>query len=110
MAMEKISQYGYERIGLVVGRDFDRKLGGNYVGGFCAAQKLFDFKHVLPPLLTHERWYHEQPTQAKKALQHWLIKHQPDAVLTALPEVPGLIRELDYRIPQDVAVAGTSVL
>jgi len=35
---------------------------------------------------------------------------RPDAVLTALAEVPGLIRRLGYRIPQDIAVAGTSVL
>src|SRR2546422_979209 len=41
MAFEKMSQYGYERIGLVVCADFDRRLGGNYIGGFAAAQKLF---------------------------------------------------------------------
>jgi len=52
MAMEKIRQYGYERIGLVVPRDFDRYLGGNYVGGFFAAHELFDPGHLVPPLPT----------------------------------------------------------
>jgi LacI family transcriptional regulator len=36
-------------------------------------------------------------------------KYQPDAILNYLAEVPAYLRELGYRIPQDVAVAGTSV-
>jgi DNA-binding LacI/PurR family transcriptional regulator len=35
-------------------------------------------------------------------------KHRPDAILTPNPEVPLLLKELGYRIPDDVAVAGTS--
>jgi len=39
----------------------------------------------------------------------WLKKIRPDAVLTTLVEVPAMIRTLGHRIPQDIAVAGTSV-
>ena len=108
MAFEKIKQYGYERIGLVTGRDYDSKLGGNFIGGLAAAQELFDFEHTLPPLLTDMGTYLKDRTTAKRALGQWLKKHRPDAVLTTETMVPELIRELGYRIPEDIAVAGSS--
>ena len=109
MAFEKINHYGYQRIGLVVCGDFDRRLGGNYTGGLYAAQKLFKFKHILPPLMTDEREYRDHPPRAGKLLQEWLLKHKPDAVLTTVTQVPPMIRELGHAIPRDVAVAGTSI-
>jgi LacI family transcriptional regulator len=109
MALRRISQYGYHRIGLIVCADFDRRLGGNYTGGFYAAQKLFKFKDSLPPLMTDERSYREDPARARKALEQWMRKHRPDAVLTSVPQVPGMVEELGRRIPHDLAVAGTSV-
>ena len=36
-------------------------------------------------------------------------KHRPDAILTSVPQVPGMIRDLGFRIPEQVAVAGTSI-
>jgi LacI family transcriptional regulator len=38
-----------------------------------------------------------------------LKKNQPDAVLTTDSEIPGMIKELGYRIPKDIAVAGTTI-
>jgi len=109
MAFERIKNYGYQRIGLVTGRDYDSRLGGNYIGGLAAAQELFKFQHALPPLLTDERIYREQRAVARRELQAWLKKHRPDAILTTESLVPDLIRELGLRIPEDIAVAGTSV-
>ncbi|HZI33162.1 MAG TPA: LacI family DNA-binding transcriptional regulator [Candidatus Binatia bacterium] len=108
MAFEKMSRYGYQRIGLVVCADWDRHLGGNYIGGFAAAQRLFKFQHILPPLLTNEPVYLKQPARAKQLLGKWLEQHQPDAILSAVVDVPPMIRELGHRIPEDIAVAGSS--
>ncbi|MBC8095463.1 MAG: LacI family DNA-binding transcriptional regulator [Akkermansiaceae bacterium] len=108
MAMGKIHGYGYARIGFVLPSDFDRHLGGNYSGGFYAAQKLFKIPHMVPPLMTVETDYRQRPDKAQRALHQWLIKERPDAVLTSVPEVPPMIRALGYRIPEDIAVAGTS--
>lgn len=110
MAMEKIRQRGYGRIGLVVPRDFDRNLGGNYVGGFFAAHELFDSGHLIPPLPIDSNVYEHQPEIARRQLDRWLHKHRPDAMLTMVGKVQTLLRELGMRIPQDLAVAGTSVL
>jgi len=109
MAIKKIHSYGYERIGLVVCGDYDRRLGCNFIGGFYAAKEFLKWRHSLPPLMTNETEYLQQPERARRALAKWLERHRPDAILTARPEIPAMIRDLGYRIPEDVAVAGTTV-
>ncbi|HEU6449366.1 MAG TPA: LacI family DNA-binding transcriptional regulator [Verrucomicrobiae bacterium] len=109
MAFNRIYQYGYQRIGLAVCGNFDRRLGGNYTGGLYAAQKLFGFKHILPPLMTDEHVYSDNPVKAKRLLREWLLKYCPDAILTTVPQVPEMIRDLGFSIPRDIAVAGTSL-
>ncbi len=108
MAVKKMAAYGYERIGLVVPADSDRKLGGGFVGGFSAAGQSFHLP-VIPPLLTEEQVYAQNPEKARRQLSQWLKKYEADAILTTLPEIPALLRQLDYRIPEDIAVAGTAV-
>ena len=107
MAIKKISDYGYERIGLVVSEDYDRKLGGSFYGGFNSAQKFFNLSS-LPPLLTSEKMHREEPDKVRKLLNQWLKKHKPQALLTAASDIPSMIQSLGYRIPADIAVAGTS--
>jgi DNA-binding LacI/PurR family transcriptional regulator len=108
MALAKITHYGYERIGLVVPVSYDSRLGGNYYGGFCWGQKLLNLKYCLPPLMTDEATYKDEPGKAKEALRTWLARHKPDAILTAESHVPSMLQELGYGIPRDIAVAGTS--
>jgi DNA-binding LacI/PurR family transcriptional regulator len=108
MALARIHEYGYERIGLVVPVTYDRRLGGNYYGGFCWGQKILQLKHGLPPLMTDEAAYKDQPDKAMEALRKWLARHKPDAILTAEVQVPAMLQQLGYRIPRDIAVAGTS--
>jgi len=106
-AMEKIHAYGYKRIGFVVPGDFDLRLGGNWTGGYYAAQKLLDLTHLLPPLLTHQTV--TIPVFSQKFKQ-WLEKHKPDAILTVDGRVPDALKQFNVRVPQDIAVAATSVV
>lgn len=108
MAVKKMAEYGYQRIGFVVPADSDRKLGGGFVGGFSSAGKSFNLP-VIPPLLTEEQVYSERLEKARQLLSQWLKKNKPDALLTTLPEIPAMLRQLKYRIPEDIAVAGTAV-
>ena len=107
MAIRKIKNYGYKRIGLVVSDDYEHLLGGNFIGGFAAAQQLLKLPS-LPPLMTSQIIYREQPDKAQKALRQWMNKNKPDAILTVVPEIPAMLRVIGYQIPEDVAVAGTS--
>ncbi|HEX7469109.1 MAG TPA: LacI family DNA-binding transcriptional regulator [Verrucomicrobiae bacterium] len=111
MAIKKIHEYGYRRIGIAVNEEFNQHLGGNFLSGYYYAQMLLKLKPVLPPLLTVLKIQDaDEMAKQKAALKRWLVRHQPDAVLTVDIEIPAMIRELGYRIPQDIAVAGTSVL
>jgi DNA-binding LacI/PurR family transcriptional regulator len=109
MAVRQISELGYQRIGLVIPEDQDRRLGGNFIGGFAAAQQFYKLA-VLPPLLTEEHLYFgEQAPKGSQLFLRWLKKNKPDAVLTSVSSVPEMIRSLGCRIPKDIAVAGTSI-
>ncbi|MGH7952026.1 MAG: LacI family DNA-binding transcriptional regulator, partial [Limisphaerales bacterium] len=109
MALKRISDYGYRRIGMTISDRLDQNIGGNYTGGFYAAQKLFKVPGVNSLLETDEEVFRHRPTMMKERLRKWLEKTQPDAVLTADGLVPVFIRELGYRIPKDIAVAGTAL-
>jgi len=108
MAARRISELGYQRIGLVIPEDTDRRLGGNFIGGFAAAQQ-FNQLAALPPLLTGEQCYAGQPEKATRLLRQWMNRHKPDALLTFIVQLPVMLRKLGYRIPQDIAVAGTGI-
>lgn len=111
MAVRKIHEYGYRRIGLTVNDEFNQRLGGNLLSGFFYAQKMLRLKTAFPPLMTFLKTRTREELSAQKnALGLWLAQHRPDAVLTSDIEFPGLIRELGLRIPDDIAVAGTTVV
>jgi LacI family transcriptional regulator len=109
MAMRKIHEYGYERIGLVLSEGHDRSMGGNYSGGFLWAQKLLKLHSPIPALMKNLQFTPKGVAEFKVALEKWMKQYKPDAILNSLIEVPAYLRELGYRIPQDIAVAGTSL-
>jgi DNA-binding LacI/PurR family transcriptional regulator len=109
MAVQKIHEYGYQRIGMVLSETSDRLWGGSYSGGFAWAQKFLALNPALPPMNRDPQNSPKGITAYKLALDRWMKKYKPDAILNYLTEVPAYLRELGYRIPQDVAVAGTSI-
>ena len=107
MAIRKIHDYGYRRIGLVYNIEHDRSMGGNLYGGFMWANTLLGVNDPIPPL-NSETKTPQLAALTRRNLDAWMKKYRPDAILTAAPEAPGILRELGYRIPEDVAVASTS--
>jgi hypothetical protein len=103
----EISDYGYARIGLIFSEDYDRKLRGSFISGYRSAQQFFNLP-VLPPLLTAQEIHQKDGDRAKKASKSWMEKTKPDAVLIVEAQIPALPGELNYRILEDVAVAGSS--
>jgi DNA-binding LacI/PurR family transcriptional regulator len=111
MAIEKIYHHGYRRIGITVNEAFNERLGGTFLSGYYYAQALLNLKPALPPLLTVLTVRDAADLERQKILlRQWLTRHQPDAILTADIELPALVRELGLRVPQDLAMAGTSTL
>lgn len=110
MAVTRIHDYGYRRIRLIADPDFERTLGGNYYGAFSWAQRLLNLDPALPPHLIRNEIYSVNPDTELRALERWLKRHRPNAILTPMAPVPAMLQKLGYQIPKDIAVAGTSVL
>lgn len=102
--IKTIHDYGYRRIGLVYNQAHDRAMGGNFYGGFRWAHQLLGIAEMLPPFNSEMKTV-QQARRTKQELAVWLKTFQPEAIFTTTPETPALLRELGYRIPQDVALA-----
>ena len=109
MAVTRIHEYGYRRIGLAVDYDLDEHLGGNYNGGFIWTQTTLKLCPQVPPFAASGALFRSNPAAEAENLQRWLARHRPDCILTSQPYIPKMLRDLGYRIPEDIAVAGTSV-
>jgi LacI family transcriptional regulator len=48
--------------------------------------------------------------RAAETLQRWINKNRPDAILTEVGELPATLKGLGFRVPEDIALAATSVL
>src|SRR5438034_8439504 len=108
IAVKKIHAVGDRRIGLIFSWEHDRTIGGNIYGGFIWASSRLGIQNPIPPL-DSDTDATETTAIAKRNFQTWLKRHKPDAILTTSPETMALLLELGYRVPGDIAVAGTSV-
>lgn len=109
MVVTQIHEHGYRRIGLAVDLDLAKRLGGNYRGGFVWIQKKLKLCPSVPSFAASAALYRRDPEAEARKLRRWLEQYQPDAILTTQPYLPQLLGGLGYRIPEDIAVAGTSV-
>lgn len=109
MAIQKINEHGYRRIGLTYNQAHDRSMGGNYIGGFLWAQKFLKLDPQIPPMTLDFQHTPREIAKFKSELDRWMKRYKPDAILNGFPDVPGYLQELGYRIPHDVAVAGTTL-
>jgi len=108
MAMKRMHEYGYRRIGFVLSEEHDRSMGGNYSGAFLWAQQFLQLDPI-PPLTKESAYAAKGKDGFNAALAEWLERHRPDAILNSTIECFLGLRELGYRIPQDIAVAATSM-
>lgn len=102
LAFQKIREKGYKRIGFV-GHKTSRRV---YVAGFLQAQLDAPEPSRLPPLLISA----PEPPDTQELISAWIEKYKPDAILTEFVRVPQLLKEAGYRVPQDIGLAGTSLL
>lgn len=104
LAFKSMREKGYRRIGFVTGQDsFPWAL---FEGGYLLSQA-----HVEPnvrlPLLTLKNSSTEKNL---KTLVAWIKKHKPDAILSNVAALRGMLSRAGFRVPEDVALAAESVL
>ncbi len=107
LAFERVQERGYQRIGYVSSRRFDRNTGGNFRAGYLSSQDAFlPLKKHLPPLFLEE----ESTAADVRQLRAWLKQSKPDAIITTLSGLHDLLDRIGCKIPEDVAVCATSVV
>ena len=106
LAHRKMQALGYRRIGYVSNSGFERNTGGHFLEGYLNAQSAgVPVGRKLEALLLSD-----SPRFQARQLLAWLRSQRPDAVITTSPSLRSLLDGLGLRVPDDLAVATTSVL
>jgi LacI family transcriptional regulator len=106
LAVEKIRDYGYKRVGFAVDGEHDRTLGGLWTGGFFAAQRLLGVPDNVPQFIFS---CPQDAPELVRDFKKWLDKHKPDVVLTGVRPLVEALRQFNLRVPEDIAVAATTI-
>lgn len=107
LAYRKMCENGYKRIGLVAHESFDTNTRHNVRAGYIAAEDIYSKnKDPIPLLIFRTDNFDEKVAHLKQ----WLDKYKPDAILNSSGELTDLLKHLNLRVPEDIAVAVTSIL
>lgn len=101
LAYEKALEKGYERIGFL-GSHSARRL---FCAGYLRAQLAHTQNVLFPPLMLDI----EEVDRNRKLLDQWMEEYKPDAILTDSFHLLTLLKELGYRVPEDIGLATTSM-
>jgi LacI family transcriptional regulator len=102
IAFENIWHHGYRRIGLVTSKKMHTRFGAGYF--FSQMEWSPDVR--LPALVVSQ----ERDEEDQRLLKSWLKKNRPDAILTDVAELRGMLQTIGCKVPQDVGLAALSVL
>jgi DNA-binding LacI/PurR family transcriptional regulator len=105
IAVSKMRERGYKRIGLITFEtDLDPR-GPHFTAGFLSAREMLGDADSLPIFRIEDPVTEELVARFRK----WMKKEKPDALLSTV-EQKILLRDAGYRVPEDIPVAVTSVL
>jgi LacI family transcriptional regulator len=105
IAVSKMRERGYQRIGLITFEtDLDPR-GPHFTAGFLSARELLGDADSLPIFRIEEPVTSELVSHFRR----WMEEEKPDALLSTV-EQKILLSHAGYRVPEDIAVAVTSVL
>lgn len=101
LAFEELVRLGYQRIGLMLDRDENRRVNYGWLGGYLAAQNTFGATRLEPLLTAH--------ADETRQLKTWLRRNRPDVVIGFGPGQYLALTQLGYDVPGDVAFAALDV-
>lgn len=106
LAVRKIHEKGYHRIGFVtIEGDFSKR-GMQFELGFLGGQRIIRDENPIPVLILNRSAAEER----RKAFESWFASYRPDAIFTPDPTVAELLKQCGIRVPEDVGLAVTSIL
>jgi DNA-binding LacI/PurR family transcriptional regulator len=108
LALQKIREKGYRRVGFVTGGWTTRR-GGWLKAGALLHESNLEKQDRVPHLV-----FKEKPTNLRKScmsdLSAWMKKYKPEAIFTDVEYARSMLDDLGYRVPEDVGLAVCSIL
>lgn len=96
LALRQVQSLGYQRIGLVLIPQNDKRAHGYYLSSFLGQQFHWRKRVCILPLIQEEKNIEE--------FKQWYGRYQPDVIITDNHPLEHWLREMGIRIPQDVGV------
>lgn len=104
LAVARIAERGYHRIGFIDAAEADRATDGNFRVGFIRGLESVGQAVTIPPLVVPGR-----VEENARLVAAWIRRWKPDAILTTEPRLALLLRNLGFEVPRDIGLAVTSV-
>jgi len=104
LAYESMWSRGYRRIGMVMWTTQGTR-AVRFSAGYLYGQLRMGARPKLLPLSLSEN-----RQESGSRLKAWLKQTRPDAILTDIAELPAMLTQAGYAVPQDVGLAALSVL
>jgi DNA-binding LacI/PurR family transcriptional regulator len=101
LAVRRMAQLGYRRIGLAVGRVEEASLGKPFGAGYMVEVHEHAGLTPIPQLLLRSN---DEPTMSEW-LSSWVRRHKIDAVLSNWSSMPDLLKAAGLAVPRDVGLA-----
>ncbi|MEI6492876.1 MAG: LacI family DNA-binding transcriptional regulator [Verrucomicrobiota bacterium] len=106
LAIREMTLRGYKRVGYVAVREIRTSTRNWFLGGYHLAQIALPSAQNVPVLYLDEK----DPLKDTERLDHWMQRHNPDAILTELNEIPQMLRSLKVSVPKDLGLAVLNTL
>ena len=99
MAGTRLRERGYRRIGVAITQWIDDRSENGYSGGWFHFQQGLPKSERVPMLLLP----HSNISHSFGAFSDWMKAQRPDAIISFDTHVPGWLKRLGLRVPDDIA-------
>lgn len=94
VVVQRLRRIGYQRIGLWVTNDADRRVMHNWRAGYLVEQTLNSPAKSLPILFT------EDAATSFPAFQKWFLRYRPDAIITLEEQTLSWLEQMGVAVPE----------
>jgi LacI family transcriptional regulator len=97
LAVRKLIHKGYRRLGLVLGRSHDLRVGRAWLASYCLHENEIAAADRVPAFIVRQ-------AGSTSLFKQWLGQYRPDVILFAEQPVPDWIAELGLKAPRDIGL------
>lgn len=99
LAISKVRQRGYERLGFVLGQSHDLRVGRAWLAAFCLHQNEIEPVNRIPPLIIAKA-----ESNPSTVFSKWITSSRPDVIFYAAQPVQDWLAENEWKVPRDIGL------